>query len=274
MLKISLIPLIFFFAIFFVFGVSKTLSETKSLSASNNERLVIKALQTIASAQIAYQSTAGNGNFGSILDLQETGYIDSDLASGEKYGYYFLFANFDGITTTLPRFYVIATPSRYKETGEKSFYVDENGEIHGADKNGKLATVADPVIDGCSSGSISENETCTIAVLRSITGAQMTYQSTSGSGSFGSLKALSSAKLITRSLSGGFQHGYVFTVITTVQTLTKSAGFRILAVPKTYGVTGTRSFYIGMDGVVIGTDKKGKPADENDLPIEESKAEN
>jgi hypothetical protein len=274
MLKISLIPLIFFFAIFFVFGVSKTLSQTKSLSTSNNERLVIKALQTIASAQITYQSTAGNGNFGSILDLQEAGYIDSALASGEKYGYYFLFANFDGTTTTLPRFYITATPRRYKETGEKSFYIDENGEIHGADKNGRLATIADTIIDGCSSGSISENETCIISDLRTIHGAQMTYQSTSGNGNFGSLKALSAAKLITQSLSDGRNHGYIFTVITTVQTSESSASFKISVVPEKYRVTGMGSFYIGMDGVVIGTDKKGKPADENDPPIEESKVEN
>jgi hypothetical protein len=272
--KISLTSLLLFFAIFFVFGVNKTLPQTKSLPASDNERLVIKALQSIAAAQFTYQATVGNGNFGSNLDLQEAEFIDSDLADGEKYGYYFLFANFDGITNAPSKFYVTATPRRYKETGEKSFYIDESGEIHGTDKNGRLATIADPIIDCCSSGSISENENCIISNLRTIHGAQMTYQATSGSGSFGSLNQLSAAKLIPQSLSDGRHCGYILTVKNPVQTSANSASFNVSTVPEKYGVTGMRSFYIGMNGVVIGVDKKGKPADENDPRIEKNKVEN
>ena len=64
--------------------------------------------------------------------------------------------------------------------------MDTTGVLHGADKNGEPATENDPFIETCTDGSIAENERCTIGSLRTLHGAEMTYASTYGIGSYSS----------------------------------------------------------------------------------------
>jgi hypothetical protein len=40
----------------------------------------------------------------------------------------------------------LANPTKYNETGRRSFYMDEQGVIHGADKGGGEATGTDPEV--------------------------------------------------------------------------------------------------------------------------------
>ena len=43
-------------------------------------------------------------------------------------------------------FEALANPTEYNETGRRSFYMDEQGVIHGADKGGGEATGTDPEV--------------------------------------------------------------------------------------------------------------------------------
>ncbi len=231
------------------------------------ERFVVQSLGTISGAQATYQATTGSGNYGSLSELLAADLINSVLASGDKYGYSFaLFVTHR--TATMPaRFYATATPRHYPKTGRRSFYVDQSGEMRGADKNGAAATVSDPIIDSCSMSGFS-NEYCTIREFRTFHGAQMTYQATVGNGNFGTLQQLYAAGLIHPNMAGGTNHGYNYTGLTIAQTPNSPAFFKITAIPVIYGVTGFRSFYIDVNGVLRGADKNGAPADENDPPIE------
>ena len=95
----------------------------------------------------------------------------------------------------------------------------------------------------------------------------MTYQATVGNGNYGSFSELLAAGIISSRMSGGTNHGYTFTIQNTNQTPNLPAFFSVKATPVNYGVTGTRSFYIDVNGVILGANKQGEPADENDPPI-------
>lgn len=233
------------------------------------ERSVIGDLNRLHGAQMTYNAIAGDGNdFGALNQLLEYHLIDSVLASGDKYGYWFLLSVTRGGPQKLPKFSIIATPQKYGQTGRRSFFIDESGEIHGADKNGRLAGPDDPLIDGCVVSGISDNERCAVQVLRSLHGAEMTYGSTSGNGSYGSLKQLVATGLIWKSLSNGLRHGYSFSVITSGGGSNLPTDLRISASPQKYGITGIKSYFIGADGIVRGADKKGKVATEKDSPFD------
>lgn len=225
-----------------------------------NERFIVRAMVEIVGAQATYQATYGNGNFGSFADLERASFIDSALASGSKYGYTFVMSSTAYSAGASSRFNVTATPQRYAKTGRRSFYQDESGEVRGGDKNGDLATSADPVIDTCPAG-----EVCAIQALRTLHGAEITYQATSGYPNFGSLSQLAGLSLIRTSWASGIVSGYNFTVtFVDYASGVVPASFKITAVPQTYGSTGVRSFFLATDGVIHGADKGGLPADEND----------
>jgi len=95
----------------------------------------------------------------------------------------------------------------------------------------------------------------------------MTYQSNINNGNYGSFSDLSAARLIDRSLASGVVHGYRYTLTTVVQTSSTPAFFKLSAIPERYGITGTRSFFIDESGILRSADKRGEPADENDLPV-------
>ena len=140
--------------------------------------------------------------------------------------------------------------------------------MRGVDKSGAAATIGDPIIDDCMlSGNSSER--CAIFSLRSIHSAQITYQSTTGGGLYATFPQLLNAGLLRQGLASGTAHGYVFSCTTIPSTAATSAFFKVTATPQNYGMTGRRSFYIDVDGVLRGADKNGASADENDPPIED-----
>ena len=228
-----------------------------------NERFAILALRTIHSAEATYQATSNHGNFGSLDSLRQAALIDAILASGNKYGYYFVARTTDGTATTAPSFYVTATPQRYGKTGRKSFYIDTFGVMRGADKNGLPATADDPILEN----SCSPNEECTISNLRIFSSAEATYQAISN-GSYGTFNQLFAEGLINEVLVRGYANGYNFAVSLTAQTNNNPATFKVTAVPISYGATGIRSFYIDESGVLRGGDKHGEAATADDPVIE------
>ncbi len=231
---------------------------------AQNERFAIRTLQTLHSAEITYQATAGNGEFGSLNSLSVFNLIDTVLASGNKYGYRFVIEK-TGRTANAPAtFTITATPQRYGKTGRQSFYIATSGDIRGADKRGALATADDPILENI----CLPNEECTISNLRRLYGAEVTYQSTYGNGNYGTLNQLAAVGFVNELLARGYANGYNYTIAFTPRTATSEATFSISAVPITYGVTGFRSFYIATDGVIRGADKQGEPATADDPVIE------
>jgi type IV pilus assembly protein PilA len=109
----------------------------------------------------------------------------------------------------------------------------------------------------------SANESSALSAMRTIHGAEVTYQSTSGAGNFGSLANLSSVGLIDSVLASATdganaKSGYYFTVTTEPSSATSPAIFNLDAQALThistsvFAATGTRRFFISENGVVYG----------------------
>ncbi len=259
------------FSIFFTLLFHATFTVEIKAQTDNSrdfaERFAMRSAYLISSAEATYQATVGAGTFGSLNELSQAGYIDSALAGGEKYGYVFVLTQTAPTATMPARFYLTATPRSYPKTGRRSFYTDQTGEFRGADKNGATATVSDPLLDDCVFSGVFNNEGCVIRDLRMLHGAQMTYQATAGNGNFGTFTNLFAAGLINSRRASRTNHGYTFVVNYINLTPNFPAFFYFKATPTNYGVTGVRSFYIDINGILRGADKQGAPADENDPPI-------
>src|SRR5215203_1204042 len=263
MSKKNLLAPAIFLALFTIFLINASAQSNYSLNF--RERFVIQSVRLIHSAEATYQATIGAGTYGSLAQLGEAGYIDGALATGQKHGYILALTVTHPTATTGAKFKLTATPQNYPKSGRRSFYIDEFGEMHGADKKGGLADEHDPFIDACAMyGDPAGYERCTISAMRTLHGAEMTYRATAGNGFFGKLTSLGLAGLIDRRLASGETHGYYF-VCNDFNEPTPS--FNCLAVPQTYGVTGLRSFYIDQNGIIRAADHQGQPASENDPPI-------
>jgi len=105
------------------------------------------------------------------------------------------------------------------------------------------------------------NEGSAISALRTLHGAQITYQSTTGAGLFGDLTELNGAGLVdlvmaTATGAGQYKSGYGFNMVPTDPLAGSPAIFDCQANPATHtstsalSATGSRNFYIGEVGVV------------------------
>ena len=98
------------------------------------------------------------------------------------------------------------------------------------------------------------NEASSIASLRTMTGAEATYQSTIGAGEYGTLVQMQGEGLIDGVLGAGSKSGYNYTVGVLASVAGAApARFNAGTVPSQYGgigATGTRSFYTNESGVI------------------------
>jgi type IV pilus assembly protein PilA len=121
---------------------------------ASNEASAVSSLRTLHSAQMAYHTTNGGGNFAgiagtagtsSLIDLHTANLIDQVLLSGVKSGYSFLGDRTD--TTAGPAtFYVAAnptTPSGLQQTGTKRFGIATDGVMKGDATIANLGTPFD-----------------------------------------------------------------------------------------------------------------------------------
>jgi hypothetical protein len=72
--------------------------------------------------------------------------IDAPLAAGANDGYKFRYRVITTADSENPGYEIAAIPTQYGKTGNRSFLLDKDGKVHGADKHGALATVDDPVL--------------------------------------------------------------------------------------------------------------------------------
>ena len=74
--------------------------------------------------------------------------VDEELAGGEKAGYRFRYRILPAAEEGRePTFELAAVPRTYGETGKRSFFLDPSGKLHGADRQGAVATAEDPIIN-------------------------------------------------------------------------------------------------------------------------------
>jgi len=73
--------------------------------------------------------------------------VDAELASGEKAGYRFRYRIRPEAGGDEPGFELAATPVEYGQSGRRSFFLDSSGGLRGGDKQGAVATPADPLIE-------------------------------------------------------------------------------------------------------------------------------
>jgi type IV pilus assembly protein PilA len=97
------------------------------------------------------------------------------------------------------------------------------------------------------------NEGSAIASMRTLTGAEASYQAAKGAGEYGDLAALEGEGHVDSVLGAGGKSGYTFVITPMVSDATHPARFDSTAVPDQavgIGATGTRSFYSNESGVL------------------------
>jgi hypothetical protein len=98
-----------------------------------NESTALMVLSNIQEAQSIYRNE--KGRFATLEELVEAGLLTKEELDG--FGYRFDIGAAGG------RYEALATPTEYKKTGQRSFYMDDTGMIRGGDHGGQPATSAD-----------------------------------------------------------------------------------------------------------------------------------
>jgi prepilin-type N-terminal cleavage/methylation domain-containing protein len=101
-----------------------------------NEGSAQQSLRTMSSAEATYQSTAGNGAFGTMAQLMGQSLIDSVLgqataAASAKSGYYFTMNVVAGPPAQFWAYALPATTNGVGQTGTRRFGITEDGVLRG-----------------------------------------------------------------------------------------------------------------------------------------------
>jgi hypothetical protein len=126
------------------------------------EDKAVAGLRALATALESYRNAYGKlpdslgplGPAGTAgISPDAAGLVDAELAAGKKDGYTIRYTIVpaggnlpEEDANKAERFGLAATPDQYGKTGRKSFYLESGGVLRGADKQGALATSADPRI--------------------------------------------------------------------------------------------------------------------------------
>ena len=112
---------------------------------------------------------------------------------------------------------------------------------------------------------MAANESSALQSLRTISSAEMAYQSQFQR--YGTLQELATLNLIDQKLGSGVKNGYRFTVeLTSAEG--GSEGFAVSGVPSEYRSSGRRSFYVDESFVIRAADNHGAPSSVFDAPLD------
>lgn len=119
--------------------------EAKAIRALKNLACAAKYAQTI---EFLDTDEDGVGEYASLSALTDTQspFFDTDLADGEAYGYRFTIRE-----ASEAQFLAVAEPLRYGETGIRTFVINQDGKVRGADTGGQRfgqVTSVLPVLQG------------------------------------------------------------------------------------------------------------------------------
>lgn len=99
-----------------------------------NEGSAQSSMRTIHSSQAVYQSTAGNGEFGTLANLMTQNLVDSVLGAGTKSGYTFACPAANLAAGPPATFWATSIPANtaaVTRTGNRSFSIAEDGILRG-----------------------------------------------------------------------------------------------------------------------------------------------
>jgi len=113
-----------------------TVIEQVPQATAGNEIAAMARLSAIGRAELAYQTESG-GKYATLDELIQRGLVN-DPKQGKLTGYKF------EVNVTAHGYEATASPERYGISGKRSFYVDEQNVMRGADRNGSPATASDP----------------------------------------------------------------------------------------------------------------------------------
>lgn len=119
-------------------GKTTTVIEQAPQVTAANELAAITRLQAIGRAELSYQAESG-GKYATLDELIERR-LANDPSKGQMTGYKF------EVRVTAHGFEATATPERYGVTGKRSFFIDEQNVMRGADRSGTAATATDPQV--------------------------------------------------------------------------------------------------------------------------------
>jgi hypothetical protein len=128
-------------------AASRRIARSRSRLVRYNEAGAINSLRTLFSAEATFQATAGNGSYGTLEELNREKLVDYVLAEGHRYGYLFKIRLERFSSESPASLEIVAIPRTYGRTGKRSFYINEAGVIHAADKKGAEASIADEPLD-------------------------------------------------------------------------------------------------------------------------------
>ena len=104
-------------------------------------------LRTVASAQMTYAATTGNGSYGTVEQLYQAGLVDETFYMAPiRHWHVYQMVIIPATQTEPAAFKIWATPGRYRESGLISFFIDQTGVMRGADRQGAMAQEDDPPI--------------------------------------------------------------------------------------------------------------------------------
>ena len=237
--------------------------------AYQNELLVLGAIKKLYAAEREYLNNVVQPHnlapaFGTLKQLGDHGFIDPILASGEKFGYHFDILTITRTTITPPNIILYATPKVYRKTGVRSFFMNIDCGIKGADRGGAFAESTDPVIESCTPTIAYSYGEQAMSDLRTIASAQFTYQATSGNGHFGTYDQLVEAGLISEFMRLNYHRAVIET---NKPSFIAPASFKVWSTPTIYRQSGVLSLLIDDTGIMRGSDRGGQMAEPDDPPI-------
>jgi HEAT repeat protein len=98
-----------------------------------NETAMIAILQRVYAAE--QQQAKDHENYLSLDELAEQGIIDAALAGGEGNGYELTLYISQATAKRPAKFFIIAAPINYGQSGERSFFIDETGALRANQAN-------------------------------------------------------------------------------------------------------------------------------------------
>jgi hypothetical protein len=131
--------------------------EWDAAEADTNERGAIESLKAMADAVESYRKKFARlpeslASLGPPLhgapNADAAGLLDSDFATGMKNGYAYRYVIVGASTLGAPaKYQLAATPLQYGRAGQRSFFRDASGVLHGADHQGAIGNESDPKVE-------------------------------------------------------------------------------------------------------------------------------
>jgi hypothetical protein len=251
-----------------------------------NQASAVAALEILNAAAETYESGFGTGYPPSLAVLgrsadgavtaDRAGLIDPILASGKKSGYTFTYRPGPVVNGCVEAYTVTARPVAYGKTGVWSFFTDQNGMIRQTEYDRDPTGNDQAVLGyGDQAGGTPASEAEAVRALRTINMAALTYASTYAVGFPPSLVVMGEgegpasqehAGLLAKDVANGTKSGYIFTYRPSPASGGGIWAYRVVARPKRYSETGTRSFSTDQTGVIRQTEEDREPI-ANDLAV-------